>query len=128
MAYVNWTAAEVDLVRELYGKMTYRQMEKEHLPRHKADHIRSKAKAIGVSKARVYKQGQAQIPQERSGVPMEKALTPSQADKMRSFLQALVYYSNIGKVDVNRFMRIWRENECGFAYGDNKGKRVAVGG
>jgi len=110
MAYVNWTAAEEDLVRELYGKMSYRQMEK-YITRHKADHIRSKAKAIGVSKAWVYKQGQAQIPQERSGVPMEKALTPAQADKMRSFLRTLVHYSNIGKVNVTRFMRIWRENE-----------------
>jgi hypothetical protein len=124
MAYVNWTAAEEALVRELYGKMTYRQMEKEHLPRHKADHIRSKAKAIGISKARVCKQG----PHENNKVPMEKALTPAQADKMRTFLRTLVHYSNYGKVDVTKFMRAWRENECGYVYGDNKGKRVAVGG
>ena len=124
MAYVNWTAAEEDLVRELYGKMSYRQMEK-YITRHKADHIRSKAKAIGVSKARVYKQGQ----HEHNTIPMEKALTPAECDKMRSFLRSLVHYNNTcGEVNVTRFIKAWRDNECGYINGDNKGKRVAVGG
>lgn len=48
-----------------------------------------------------------------AGVPMGKALTPEQCDKMSTFLRALVTYqreyAHRGKINVGKFIKKWRE-------------------
>lgn len=114
-----WTDAEKDFLRQNYGKMTYAQMAK-HIP-HRPENIGKKAMLLGVTKARG--------PQERS-VPMSKALTLAQCDKMRSFLLAWLHYGKTYGRDISatRFLQAWRENECGYVYGSNRNKRVECRG
>lgn len=114
-----WTTEEEATLRAYYGKLTYRQMAA-YLPRHDVATIRYKARAMKILTKRA--------PKDVGGVPMEKALTPAQCDKMRSFLRAWVHYGKTyGDVSATKFLQGWRENECGFIYANNRNKRVAGG-
>lgn len=46
------------------------------------------------------------------GVPMEKALTPSQCEHMREFLAKLIAYPD-KKINITEFIEDWRYRNCG---------------
>jgi len=94
---------ELQYLRDNYGKLTVAQMS-EHLGRTPV----STKKRLQIAKI------SNNVHPSAYNTRMEAALTPAECDKMRSFLRALVHYSNIGKIDVPLFMQIWRENECGY--------------
>lgn len=48
------------------------------------------------------------------GCPMEAALSPSQVEQMRAFLQTLIVAANAGQRDVGRVMKAWKVEKSGF--------------
>ncbi len=45
---------------------------------------------------------------------MEAALSPSQVEQMRAFLQTLIVAANAGQRDVGRVMKAWKVEKSGF--------------
>lgn len=105
-----WTPAEEAYLRENFEKLTRAEI----------------AKALGRTDTSI--KGKVRemelIPITHKGVPMEAALPPHGVVLVRTALRALVtIHEKYGKVDVSKFIRAWRERECGYTRCNNLNKR-----